>query len=126
MEWTSDSLQGDVGIGNGEMRLATEGVAERGLLARSPDLAFDQPGDYQVAVDYQADGTGDFIGCLALRTDKDFKLVSLLPPSGGKTQRQSGLLNVPAPECGKRVSACVWYEGRGSLSVARLAIELRR
>ncbi|HET6882008.1 MAG TPA: hypothetical protein VFI31_17710, partial [Pirellulales bacterium] len=120
--WSAENLSRDIGRDEGELRVATEGRDARGMLAKSPEL-FASRGRYQVDVDYQAHGAADYVGAVMLKDGQNLKLLSLLTPGRGELQHNESTTIVSRSDGDEPLAVFVWYEGRGSLSVARLSVE---
>lgn len=105
-------------------RVASEGVDPQGPLAFAHGF-FPQPGEYQVAVDFQAQGTDDAVGYVMFHDGKTLSLLSILN-GDDQQQRNISQVRVPGGETRKPSTILVWYTGHGTLSIARLEVERRR
>lgn len=101
-------------------RVAREGVDAQGPLTLVHGF-FPRPGDYRVAVDFQAQAKAGEVGHVMFHDGKSLTLLSTLN-SGGGHQRSVGMLHVPRSKAQKLSSIIVWYTGRGTLSIARLEV----
>jgi hypothetical protein len=81
------------------------------------------PGDYRIAIDYRAEGVDGRVGLLMLTSGEGLQLLSPLPTCPGQKKQVISTVNLSQRAAEKPISAIVFYEGRGRLSVERLLVE---
>ena len=124
---TGDQLPdwgGLIGHKVGTLRVATDGLDTEGVVGLVHRF-FAGPGEYQVAIDYQAQGDAGPVGCVSFYDGNTATTLATLTGEDGPRQQVS-LLHIPPGETGKSSSIKVLYSGHGTLSIARLAVERRR
>ncbi|MGH7134631.1 MAG: hypothetical protein ACREHD_02765, partial [Pirellulales bacterium] len=108
----------------GTARVAIEGVDAHGVIGSAHDF-FGGPGDYEVAIDYLAQGTAGPVGYVSYYDGKTFTTLATL--AGEDVPRQNvSLLHVPPGQTGKSSSIKIMYTGHGTLAIARLSVERLR